>query len=107
MLLIDSPTDVSYLSLASERFIKENLDKGIGRVAVLVEELNTDGKYNIFLRPVLTEKFEIAQVPSIERPNLKMIPHTLKSNIPAKYLFDIAGVYYDVTPKPPATIEYE
>jgi GMP synthase (glutamine-hydrolysing) len=107
MLLIDSPTDVSYLSLASERFIKENLDKGIGRVAVLVEELNADGKYNIFLRPILTEKFETAQVPPIARPDIKKISYALRSNLPDKYRFDVAGVYYDITPKPPATIEFE
>jgi GMP synthase (glutamine-hydrolysing) len=107
MLLIDSPADVSYLSPASERFIEENLGKGIGRVAVLVEEFNAYGKFNLFLRPVLTEKFETAQVPPIARPHLSMISHALKSNIPAKYLFDVAGVYYDVTPKPPGTIEYE
>jgi len=108
MLLVDSPL-VEPLSLidVSNRIVKENLDKGIGRVAVLVEELNADGKYNIFLRPVLTEKFETAQVPPIERPNLKMISYALKSKIPAEYLLDVAGVYYDVTPKPPATIEFE
>jgi len=107
MLLIDSPKDVSFLSRASEKFIKENLDKGIGRVSVLVEELNPDEKYNIFLRPILTERFETAKVPPITRFNIKKISNTLVSKIPNKYLSNIAGVYYDVTPKPPATVEME
>lgn len=107
MLLIDSPTDVSYLSLASEKFIKENLDKGIGRVSVLVEELNADGKYNIFLRPILTDNFTTAQIPPISRSNLSLVSSALKLNLPDEYRFNIAGIYYDVTNKPPATIEFE
>jgi len=71
------------------------------RLLVMVSEPRPAGKYAISIRIVNTSDFMTAQVPYIN-PNLF-------SKIVTELMHDsrITQVYYDITPKPPATIEYE
>jgi GMP synthase (glutamine-hydrolysing) len=76
--------------------------KGITRVAVLVKDRRGDGQYSILLRAVSTRDYMTAGVTPIPWKTLKdTADDVLKSSE------RIARVYYDITPKPPATIEFE
>lgn len=59
------------------------------------------GKYFIAVRVVETRDYVTASVPVIERSLLLKLAEELLENP------DVKAVGYDVTPKPPATIEYE
>ena len=73
----------------------------VTRVAILVKEKRGGGPLSVIIRAVSTRDFMTASV----------------SPVPWKTLKDVAGsilevegagqVYYDITPKPPATIEFE
>ena len=74
----------------------------ITRVAVLVKDRRGDGQYSILLRAVSTRDYMTASVTPIPWKTLKdTADDVLKSSE------RIARVYYDITPKPPATIEFE
>lgn len=61
------------------------------------------GKYFVSIRAVLTEDFMTADVPPrIPRDTLMEVAQEILNNDDR-----VAAVGYDVTPKPPATIEYE
>jgi GMP synthase (glutamine-hydrolysing) len=59
------------------------------------------GEYFVSIRAVVTDDFMTADVPRL--------PRDLLMEVAGEILEDdrVAGVGYDVTPKPPATIEYE
>jgi len=104
MLLIDSPNHTTAaLAYASEDIIRKNLDRGIGRCAVLINEREKKGEYIAVLRSVLTKDFTKAEATQISRDNLDKIADALLELGPPS----ISEVYYDVTDKPPATIEFE
>jgi GMP synthase PP-ATPase subunit len=104
MLLIDSPNHTTAaLAYTSEDIIRKNLDRGIGRCAVLINERKKEGKYIAILRSVLTKDFTKAEATPISRDNLDKIADNLLDKGP----ISISGVFYDVTDKPPATIEFE
>jgi GMP synthase (glutamine-hydrolysing) len=67
----------------------------------MVSEPRPAGKYAIVIRAVITEDFMTAKVADIDYKILQEI-----SNIILKDR-RITQIYYDITPKPPATIEYE
>jgi len=71
------------------------------RIAVLVSEPRPAGKYAVSIRAVKTSDFMTASVPDVSLD--------LLYNIVEQVMKDarITQVYYDITPKPPATIEYE
>jgi len=71
------------------------------RIAVLVSEPRPAGKYAVSIRAVKTSDFMTASVPDVSLD--------LLYNIVEEVMKDtrITQVYYDITPKPPATIEYE
>jgi GMP synthase (glutamine-hydrolysing) len=71
------------------------------RLVVMVSEPRPAGKYAIVIRAVITEDFMTAKVADIDYKILQEI-----SNIILKDR-RITQIYYDITPKPPATIEYE
>lgn len=68
---------------------------------VLAKVRSGEGKYSIFLRGVVTKDFMTAKV--------KIPPLNLLENVAIKLqeIGDVGPIYWDVTPKPPATIEYE
>ena len=69
------------------------------RVLGLLKE-NT-GKYSMLIRVVQTKDFMTASVPLINNSILKSLIDDLST------IDDVGAIYYEVTPKPPATIEYE
>jgi GMP synthase (glutamine-hydrolysing) len=73
----------------------------VTRVAVLVKERRGGPPLSIVVRGVSTRDFMTAAVATVPWKILKDIAESiLKSG-------DASRVYYDVTPKPPATIEFE
>ncbi|TMI42389.1 GMP synthase [Candidatus Bathyarchaeota archaeon] len=76
--------------------------KDITRVAVLVKDRRGEGQYSIMIRAVSTRDYMTASVTPISWKTLKdTAEEVLKSSE------RIGRVYYDITPKPPATIEFE
>ncbi|MEM3833587.1 MAG: hypothetical protein QW128_08415 [Thermoprotei archaeon] len=72
------------------------------RLLTKIGEGSEDGKYSVVIRAVITEDFMTAEVPAISLDVLKNVStKIIKSNE------NVADVYYDLTSKPPATIEYE
>ena len=61
-----------------------------------------EGEYTISIRAVLTDNFMTADVLKLDRGTLEEIAKKVMKVSPK-----IKRVVYDVTPKPPATIEYE
>ncbi len=61
-----------------------------------------EGKYTISIRAVNTDNFMTADVTRIPLETLKEIAEKVMKSLP-----QVRRVVYDVTPKPPATIEYE
>ena len=73
----------------------------ITRVAVLVKEKRGGGPFSFIIRAVSTRDFMTAAVAPV---SWKILKDTADS------VLDVEGagqVYYDVTPKPPGTIEFE
>ena len=76
--------------------------KDITRVAMLVKDRRSEGQYSILIRAVSTRDYMTASVTPISWKTLKdTAEEVLKSSE------RIGRVYYDITPKPPATIEFE
>ena len=76
--------------------------KDITRVAMLVKDRRGAGQYSILIRAVSTRDYMTASVTPISWKTLKdTAEDVLKSSE------RIGRVYYDITPKPPATIEFE
>ena len=76
--------------------------KDITRVAMLVKDRRGEGQYSIMIRAVSTRDYMTASVTPISWKTLKdTAEDVLKSSE------RIGQVYYDITPKPPATIEFE
>jgi len=106
MLLINPflRLETTDLIKASKEIVNDNLDNGIGRVAALLATRNEEnGKYIAILRSVLTKDFTKADATPIKRDDLFEIADKLLVQGPKS----ITEVYYDVTDKPPATIEFE
>jgi GMP synthase (glutamine-hydrolysing) len=106
MLLINPSAKLETTDLikASKEIVNDNLDKGIGRVAALLATRNEEnGRYIAILRSVLTKDFTKADAAPIKRDDLFGVANRLLDLGPES----ITEVYYDVTPKPPATIEFE
>jgi GMP synthase (glutamine-hydrolysing) len=72
------------------------------RIVYSITEKPREKKYLIFLRSVETRDFMTAKVTEIEWNILRKV-----SNEIMKKNKEVSEVFYDITPKPPATIEYE
>jgi len=72
------------------------------RVVYNVTEKPRRGKYLLFLRSVRTRDYMTADVSSIEWDALTRMAEKLMDKCKT-----VSAVYYDITPKPPATVEYE
>ncbi|MEM1606583.1 MAG: ATP-binding protein [Candidatus Bathyarchaeia archaeon] len=77
-------------------------DQHIARVLYLVSEAEGGKPYSIVIRAVKTEDFLTADVANIPWSCLTETSKEILSRCP-----EISAVYFDVTPKPPATIEME
>ncbi|MCX8205261.1 MAG: GMP synthase [Candidatus Nezhaarchaeota archaeon] len=77
-------------------------DPSAARVLYLVSDVEKDGQYSIVIRAVQTEDFLTAQVANVPWSCLKETAKQILEACP-----EVSAVYYDITPKPPATIEME
>jgi len=102
LLLLPSFEPIGKLINASTKIIEDNFEKGIGRCAALIKRKYSSGNYIVVLRSVLTKDFRTAKVAPIKRENLFQVAEAIIWTFP-----DVSEVYYDITPKPPATIEFE
>ena len=80
--------------------IKEN--PSFTRILYAVQEKPQKKPYVISLRAIQTRDFLTAQVTEIPWTTLTETAEKILKACP-----DVSGVYYDVTPKPPATVEME
>ncbi|MHA1753898.1 MAG: GMP synthase (glutamine-hydrolyzing), partial [Candidatus Odinarchaeia archaeon] len=74
----------------------------ITRILYSVSEQNTNGKYIIGIRAVTTRDFMTASITELPQETLIRLGKDIMDENP-----NILGVYYDITQKPPATIEFE
>jgi GMP synthase (glutamine-hydrolysing) len=74
----------------------------VARVFYAVKDLAEKKPYVIGVRSVQTEDFLTAKVSEIPWNTLNIIAEAI-----FKECLNVSAVYYDVTPKPPATIEME
>ncbi len=77
-------------------------DPGVTRVFYEIDEISGERPYVIGIRSVQTENFLEAQVSDLPWTILKDIAKQIIDACP-----NVGEVYYDITPKPPATIEME
>ena len=87
------------LRLAQSSIIGKSAD--ITRVAVLVKEKRGGPPLSVIIRAVSTRDFMTAAVAQVPWKILKDIGESILR------IGDASRVYYDITPKPPATIEFE
>jgi len=73
----------------------------ISRVLAQLLESKRGGKYIVSIRAVVTENFMTASVPKIDYELLADVANEILE------IDGVSRVCFDVTPKPPATIEYE
>lgn len=82
------------------RIITENPE--VARVLYAIEDSSENRPYVIGIRSIETKDFLTAKVSEVPWPTLEKIADEIM-----KKCANVATVYYDVTPKPPATIEME
>ena len=63
---------------------------------------NKNGKYYVTIRAVITSNFMTAYVAKLSISELTNLAQKIINEIP-----EVSGVGYDISPKPPATIEFE
>ncbi len=93
-------TPISRLVSLQAKIISEN--PSITRVLYAVNELAEKKPYAISIRAVQTRDFLTAEVSEIPWKTLEKTAENILAKCP-----NVSAVYYDVTPKPPATIEME
>ena len=95
------------ISLPLEAYKRETVQKlspfmaerGITRV--LIKLLERGRGFAVVIRAVLTEDFMTADVPMLEKNILMELAEKIAE------IDGVGSVHYDITPKPPATIEFE
>lgn len=93
-------TTIQNMVALQKRIITEN--PKIARVLYAVRDLSEKKPYVVGMRAVQTRDFLTAEVSEIPWATLDGAAEEV-----LKACFNVAAVYYDVTPKPPATIEME
>ena len=93
-------TTIQNLISLQTRIITEN--PAVARVFYAVRDLTEKKPYVIGVRSVETKDFLAAQISEIPWATLEKIAEEVIEKCP-----NVSTVYYDVTPKPPATIEME
>ena len=92
--------DITQLVDLQRTILEENQD--FTRVFYMIAERETSKPYAVVIRAVETEDFLTARVSDLPWKVLKEAAEAILEECP-----DVSEVYYDVTPKPPATIEME
>jgi GMP synthase PP-ATPase subunit len=77
-------------------------DPSVARVFYAVKNLEERKAHVVGIRSVETKDFLTARVSEIPWETLNKVAEEI-----CKQCLDVSAVYYDVTPKPPATIEME
>jgi len=92
---------LGYEELEAARAAIQSMEPGISRVLYHVAG-KEGGKYRAAMRAVETRDFLTAEIAKIPHETLKAAAEEI-----LKKCSGVVGVYYDITPKPPATVEYE
>jgi len=82
------------------KIVEEN--PSFTRVLYAINETEKKQAYSVVVRAVETVDFLTASVADVSWKSLERIANRVLESCPR-----VSGVYYDVTPKPPATIEFE
>lgn len=96
-----SPLDLGYEALERMRSRVQGNYPEVTRVLYLIDERQTEG-YVVALRAVKTRDFITASPAEIPWSTLRDVSGKILKRCPK-----VSRVYLDVTPKPPATIEFE
>jgi GMP synthase (glutamine-hydrolysing) len=108
ILLVDATrTDGKCLQLSSKTFDEVQktvigIDDSVSRVLYRISDLSRKGKWIISVRAVDTLDFVTATVSIIPWKTLQETGSVIMDSCP-----DVTSVYYDLTPKPPSSIEFE
>ena len=98
----DRPIDVGYNAVERMRKAIQSNFPEVSRVLQLIATRSDDEGYYISMRAVETKDFLTADISKIPWTTLESTAKKILSACPK-----VIKVYYDVTPKPPATVEYE
>lgn len=93
-------TPIESLVGLQAKIVKEN--PSFTRVLYAIDETGGKQAYSIVVRAVETVDFLTAAVADVLWTSLEKIAYRILESCPR-----VSSVYYDVTPKPPATIEFE
>ncbi len=108
ILLVDATrTDGKCLQISSKTFDEVQktiigIDDSVSRVLYRISDLSRKGKWITSVRAVDTLDFVTATVSIIPWKTLRETGSAIMDSCP-----DITSVYYDLTPKPPSSIEFE
>jgi GMP synthase (glutamine-hydrolysing) len=92
---------LGYGELETARAAIQSVEPGISRVLYHIAG-EAKGKYRAAMRAVETRDFLTAEISTIPHETLIAAAEEILEKCS-----EVVGVYYDVTPKPPATVEYE
>jgi GMP synthase (glutamine-hydrolysing) len=92
---------LGYEGLEAARATIQSMEPGVSRVLYYVAGKER-GKYRAAMRAVETRDFLTAEIAKVPNETLKDAAYEILEKCS-----EVAGVYYDITPKPPATVEYE
>jgi len=93
-------TPIESLVGLQAKIVGEN--PSFARVLYAINETEKKQAYSIVVRAVETVDFLTASVADVSWKSLERVAHRVLESCPR-----VSGVFYDVTPKPPATIEFE
>jgi len=93
-------TPIENLVRLQDKIVEEN--PSFARVLYAINETGKKQTYSIVVRAVETVDFLTASVAEVSWTSLEKIAARILDSCPT-----VSSVYYDVTPKPPATIEFE
>ena len=96
------PVEYGYEELEKMRRAVQSVEEGISRVLYMVAERGDEGGYYVAMRAVETQDFLTAETSKIPWKTLEKAAGEILDACPK-----VAKVFYDVTPKPPATVEFE
>jgi GMP synthase (glutamine-hydrolysing) len=96
------PMDLEYEALERMRLKVQSNFPEVSRVLYLISGREDDEGYLVAMRAMETQDFLTAEVSQIPWQTLEGAAKKILSTCPK-----VVKVYYDITPKPPATVEFE